>query len=103
MTLRRATATNRNGLIILDDPETGIVEIDTLQCVHCGLEFPHCPGSGKIRGFCTRCNGPTCGCAKCGECVPMEAQLEILEGTRNPTAVTVCGGMRLGVIDKVVK
>jgi hypothetical protein len=33
----------------------------------------------------------------------MEAQLEILEGTRNPTAVTVCGGMRLGVIDKVVK
>jgi len=65
-----------------------IIEAATLQCVHCGGHWQVQPGSGKLRGFCFRCNGPVCG-PGCAECVPMEAMLEIMEGTRNPTSVSV--------------
>ena len=68
--------------------ENGIVESDTLMCVHCGRHWQVKPGSGTIRGFCGKCNGPTCG-EKCKTCVPLEAKFEIVEGTRNPTAVSV--------------
>lgn len=86
-----------NGLATFIDPgsDKPILEIKTLQCVHCGGHFPHQPGSGKIRGFCMRCNGPICG-PNCQECVPWEAYLEILEGTRNPTSVSVGGNLWLG-------
>lgn len=66
--------------------------VKTVQCCHCGAHFPFGPGYTKDRGFCFKCNGPICG-ARCLECVPMEAQLEIMEGTRNPTAVTVGGSL----------
>jgi hypothetical protein len=73
--------------IVTDD--TGVIsESDMLQCVHCGYQWQIRPGSGKLRGFCFRCNGPVCG-QRCENCVPIEAQLEIMEGTRNPTAVSV--------------
>lgn len=58
------------------------------RCVHCSAHFPIQPGSGKIRGFCYRCNGMICG-PGCVDCVPAEAQLEIMEGTRNPSSVSV--------------
>lgn len=79
-----------NGLITIIDPgsDKPLLELKMLKCVHCGGSFPCQPGSGKIRGFCTRCNGPVCG-PGCAECVPEEAMLEIIEGTRDPTAVSV--------------
>lgn len=61
---------------------------ETVQCVHCGGHFIIGPGMTKGRGFCCNCNGFICG-AGCAECVPWEKALEIAEGTRNPTAVTV--------------
>ena len=57
----------------------------TLQCVHCGAHFTPQPGSGRVRGFCTRCHGPVCG-PGCAQCVPHEQQLENLEAGRDRLA-----------------
>lgn len=54
------------------------IEGETVRCVHCGGHFLKSPGSGKLRGFCTRCNGFLCG-PQCAECVPIEMYLERLE------------------------
>jgi hypothetical protein len=79
-----------HGLIIISDPgkDKPIAEIKTLQCSHCGGHFPVEPGSGRIRGFCMKCNGPVCG-KECAKCIPFEKQLEILEGTRKLHQVSV--------------
>jgi hypothetical protein len=69
----------------------------TLQCCHCGGHWIPVRGSKTVRGFCFRCNGPICGPC-CVECVPAERQLEILEGTRQPGAVSV--GVNGDVPDK---
>lgn len=72
-----------NGLMTFVDPgaDRPILEVKTLQCVHCGGHFPCQPGSGKIRGFCMNCNGPVCG-PGCAECVPVEQLLENYEQNR---------------------
>lgn len=72
------------------------VETKTVRCCHCGGHFPFGPGKTKNRGFCTRCNGHLCG-PRCAECRPMERMLEEMEGTKNPTAVSV-GGSYVGSI-----
>ena len=55
------------------------VERDTLCCVHCGLHFYVSPGSGKIRGYCMKHGGATCGQKKCDSCVHRLQKLENLE------------------------
>ncbi len=79
-----------HGYGVLIDPgsDKPILEQKSTQCVHCGGHFPLCPGSGKLRGFCYNCNGLVCG-PGCANCVPMERMLEEMEGTKNPTAVSV--------------
>jgi len=52
------------------------VERDSLQCCHCGKHFWVTPGSGKRRGFCTRCAQVTCGSEICDACVPQEQMLD---------------------------
>lgn len=81
------------GCVTVCDPgsDKPILEAQTLQCVHCGGHWIPQPGSGRLRGFCMRCNGPICG-PDCQECVPVEKLLEIMEGTCDPTAVSVGGG-----------
>jgi len=71
------------GEITITNPgrDRPIATVPTLQCVHCGRHFPLSPGSGRIRGFCQRCNGPICG-PGCAECVPQERQLENVEAGR---------------------
>ena len=67
--------------------------LPTLQCCHCGRHWVMQPGSGRRRGYChLRCNSVTCGTAECSVCVPIEKQLDIAEGTVNPTAVSVSRG-----------
>jgi len=80
------------GLLTIIDPgsDKPLAEVKTVKCVHCGGQFQFGPGYTKDRGWCGRCNGPICG-AGCLECVPEEAMLEIMEGTRNPTAVSAGG------------
>ena len=84
------------GLITIADPgmDRALSEVKTAQCCHCGGHFPFGPGHTKDRGWCYRCNGPICG-AGCLDCVPQEAMLEILEGTRRPDQVTVAGNLWL--------
>lgn len=52
---------------------------ETLQCRHCQMHWQVMPGSGKRRGWCPHCAGPTCGAAKCEPCDPFEAKLERIE------------------------
>lgn len=89
--MRHGTLTP-HGLIETYDDRDRAVCIDTLQCVHCGGHFEVRPGSGKVRGFCQRCNGVFCG-PGCAKCVPTEQLLENIEQGRPldfvPTTVNV--------------
>lgn len=52
-------------------------EHDTRRCVHCQCHWEVIPGSGKVRGYCTNCNGDLCGKKACMEhCYPFEKQLD---------------------------
>ena len=69
--------------IIITDPEAGTVEHDCYLCCHCQRMVVVVPGSGKQRSWCHMCNAGTCGGPACVKgCVPFEAKLEAMEGTR---------------------
>lgn len=52
----------------------------TKRCVHCGGHFIIHPGSGRQRGYCSRCNGILCGASGCmSRCQPFEQWLEQVE------------------------
>lgn len=61
-----------DGYARIDDPDLGVIEMDTLQCVHCGFHFHVIPGSGRTRGYCMKCNGVHCGGLSCWECRPYQ-------------------------------
>jgi len=63
---------NPSGFIFVDGREVA----NTLQCVHCQAHFIVVKGSGRKRGFCHKCMGPTCSPQCSGECYPAEKQLE---------------------------
>lgn len=51
-------------------------EHQTLMCAHCQMHWMVRPGSGTSRGFCMRCNAPTCGKQKCFDrCDPWEKRI----------------------------
>lgn len=64
-----------SGAIILD----GMHLADTLTCKHCGFTWIPIVGSGKIRGWCSKCNGVTCGRPECDNCYPAEKRLDDYE------------------------
>lgn len=69
-----------HGTILIADPDRPHeVQRDTLQCCHCQRVWVVHPGSGRRRGFCLKCNGPTCGAESCGECVPIGKRIELFE------------------------
>ena len=56
-----------------------VEEYDTFTCPHCnGVCVIH-PGSGTQRGYCFRCNLPTCGREHCMTCIPFERKMEEME------------------------
>jgi len=68
------------GHVEISDPTFGTQGGDTAMCVHCQFHWVIQPGSGIARGFCLRCNGPTCGKKACEtRCVPFEKMIEKLE------------------------
>jgi len=77
----KLTVPRPSGYVVVTSPEGVVAEADTLQCVHYQQHFPVSPGSGMIRGYCARCNGPICG-HKCQACVPAERQLSNIEQGR---------------------
>ena len=53
---------------------------DTLQCRHCGRHWVVEPGSGRSRGWCFNCAGPTCGAERCEKvCEAQEKMVERIE------------------------
>ena len=66
------------GAFIWVNPE-GEVNRDTVACVHCHAHWVIEPGSGRERGYCMNCSGPTCGGARCAACIPYEKQIETIE------------------------
>jgi hypothetical protein len=72
------TARRAAGYAISTGP-AGSFEGDTQNCQHCGMHWLVKPGSGTVRGFCTKCMGLTCGARACHECVPMEKRLDLYE------------------------
>lgn len=80
-----------HGVATFLDPgsDVPLLEVKTLQCCHCGGHWAPRPGSGRVRGFCTRCMGPVCG-PGCVECVPTEVYLENLEKGRAPEYRPIC-------------
>lgn len=69
-----------HGLIVIADPSSDrpLLEVKTVQCVHCGGHWIPRPGSGTVRGWCQSCAGPVCG-PGCSDCVPVEQYLENME------------------------
>ena len=71
------------GTIIITAPEAPTVERDAYLCCHCQRMVVVVPGSGKRRSWCFMCNAGTCGGPACTRrCIPFEAKLEAMEGTR---------------------
>lgn len=64
------------GTIIINDPDLpSETQSSTMQCCHCGKHWDVQVGSGKKRGWCTKCSGPTCGHPICMKyCYPQEKQ-----------------------------
>ena len=63
------------GVILMD----GVQIASTKQCCHCGGHFVMVKGSGKLRGYCTKCHEITCGKLECCKCVPFEKKLDMAE------------------------
>lgn len=77
MTLLRRTVRKPAGFGLLTIEESVVEEHDTLMCVHCQFIWKVQPGSGRVRGWCMRCSGPTCGKKPCeSRCVPFERAIE---------------------------
>ena len=72
-------ASKLGGFILID----GKVVAETKVCCHCSKHWVPEPGSGKIRGFCVKCNGHVCGGPECVECRPFEARLDEWEAFWN--------------------
>ena len=70
-----------HGNTILTPMEGGMVEGDTIQCVHCGshgIFRPGAPGATKL-GWCEKCAGKTCGRPQCEPCLHKEKRLDLFE------------------------
>lgn len=75
------------GHFFIAEPGALVVEGETQMCAHCQKHWRIRPGSGISRGYCTNCDGPTCGKLECEtRCVPFEKAIEIMEG-RDPTKI----------------
>ena len=73
MHILKHTVRKPKGIITIDDPEFAhTIQKETLCCMHCRRHWIVEPGSGKRRGYCYKCAGPTCGSKKCDTCVPFE-------------------------------
>lgn len=75
----KSTSVKPSGYVSIFTGDGEHFEGDTMQCVHCSKHWIVQPGSGRRRGFCTKCGGPTCGAHGCDACTPAEKRLEIIE------------------------
>ena len=76
---RSAPSYARGGSFASDDGKE--YQRDLCRCCHCGRIWQWLKGSGRLRGYCQRCHGVTCGptCPMGGHCVPIEKAVELME------------------------
>lgn len=57
---------------------------DLVCCVHCGYIWSWSPGSGRVRGWCMKCNGLLCGrkCCRQRPCQHWMHGIENIEAGR---------------------
>lgn len=77
----RAPRNDKHGGYITID---GMVAAQTLQCCHCPAHWVVRTGSGTVRGWCQKCNRPTCGARDCDAsgpngCMPWEEKMRLIE------------------------
>jgi Zn-finger nucleic acid-binding protein len=77
-----ATLRNPHGYMMSQDADGNITESDTRSCPHCSAHFTMVKGSGVKRGWCPRCDAVCCGREECMICIPIEAKLDFVEGTK---------------------
>ena len=68
---RQHTAARPDGTVIVSS-DSGSVEADTHQCVHCGAQWTVQHGSGNRRNFCTYHMGRLCGAPECDVCLGLD-------------------------------
>ena len=83
--------------VLIETPWDGGRQIHepTVACVHCGAHHVVYQAFerailGKL-GFCSRCNGITCG-KKCQTCVPAEKWLDRKDSNADPASISVAMG-----------
>ncbi len=75
-----STARRPMAHVTITDPDAPMQEYDTLMCMHCQAHWIVEPGSGRRRGWCNSCNGPTCGSESCATtCLHWEKMFEQIE------------------------
>lgn len=79
MILLKYVSRRPSGYLVVNGEPGVVEEADTLTCCHCGHIWAVKPGSGTSRGWCMRCQAPTCGRPECDVCVPYERRLEAAE------------------------
>ncbi len=74
-----------NGTSIFRCVESGkeIAVFKSMKCLHCGFHWDVIPGSGRKRGWCQSCHGPTCGNPLCDPCVHYMQKLDNMEADRD--------------------
>lgn len=69
------THTKVSSDLITTDLDGNVQHRECLKCVHCQKIEVIVRGSGKRRGWCFKCMGPTCGSKECDICVPLDVAL----------------------------
>lgn len=82
MSTQRHGRVRPSGVIIETLPGGKEIHSDTVRCVHCQRHWIWRVGSGRVRGWCPRCGGFTCGSRKCDVCVNWEQKLDNIEAGR---------------------
>ncbi len=54
-----------NGYYVTQDRDGRKIEGESRQCVHCQYIWEYHPGSGDVRGWCSKCNGFICARPEC--------------------------------------
>ena len=78
MLIRAVTVHRPAGYVHREYDDGRVFEFDLLQCIHCQYTWRVERGSGRERGWCTRCGGVVCGAGPCmTACVHFERRLDL--------------------------
>ena len=102
--LKHGTARSSQGVLIVTNLETGRVihEGYVRQCIHCQYTWEYKPGSGTIRGYCTRCDGFTCGRPACDTCYHKERHIDDLEAIERMNRASIEALVRQQVLRELI-